>query len=255
MKVSDILMAILCVILAALIVACYVMAGRDYRTKDCGGLYVNVSKDYRFVEDTEVSDLILSKYGDPAGMKACEIDLDQIEELIDAHSAVLKSQVWMGSDNSVHVSVTQRNPIVRFQMGDKGFYLDKTGCIFPLQSNYTASVPILDGNLPIEIGDGYKGEAKTPEDRLWVDDVLEMVEVMKGGLWEDNISQIRVVNENEIILIPRTGNEKFYFGGPQNAADKFARIEKYYTHIKPSKEKGYYSSVDVRYKGQIICRQ
>lgn len=255
MKVSDILMAILCVILAALIVACYVMAGRDYRTKDCGGLYVNVSKDYRFVEDTEVFDLILSKYGDPAGMKACEIDLGQIEELIDAHSAVLKSQVWMESDNSVHVSVTQRNPIVRFQMGDKGFYLDKTGCIFPLQSNYTANVPILDGNLPIEIGDGYKGEAKTPEDRLWVDDVLGMVEVMKEGLWEDNISQIRVVNENEIILIPRTGNEKFYFGGPQNAADKFARIEKYYTHIKPSKEKGYYSSVDVRYKGQIICRQ
>jgi hypothetical protein len=32
-------------------------------------------------------------------------------------------------------------------------------------------------------------------------------------------------------------------------------MEKYYTHILPAKGKDFYAIVDLKYKGQIVCRE
>ena len=56
-------------------------------------------------------------------------------------------------------------------------------------------------------------------------------------------------------MVPRTGKEKFIFGSPHDWQDKFARMERYYRYIAPAKEEGWYSTVNVKYPGQIICRQ
>lgn len=255
MKTSNIPLALLCGILAVLIVAGIAMERRDFETQDCRGMEIEVNGEYAFVDRHDVGDFVMSRYADPAGMKACEVDLWQIENLLDSHSAVLKSEVWMESDNTVHVSLVQRTPVIRLQKGNEGFYVDSTGCIFPLQKNFSARVPVLDGEIPVKIEAGYKGLAETPEEREWIALVLEMVKVMKDGVWMENISQIRVDDKRNLTLIPRTGNEKIHFGGADDAARKFASLGKYYTHIKPSKEPGYYKSVDVSNKGKIICRK
>ena len=48
--------------------------------------------------------------------------------------------------------------------------------------------------------------------------------------------------------------EKFIFGFPEKWEEKFKRIEKYYKYIASREEGKKYSTVNVRYKGQIICR-
>ena len=77
----------------------------------------------------------------------------------------------------------------------------------------------------------------------------------KSGIWADNISQITVDGKGDLVLIPREGSEKFIFGSPDQAQDKFRRIEEYYRSIAPLKEKGYYTSVNVKYAKQVICRR
>ena len=73
--------------------------------------------------------------------------------------------------------------------------------------------------------------------------------------WNGKIVQISVEKGGDLILVPREGKEKFLFGQPEDIADKFDKMEKYYTHIIPAKGEGHYRTVDLKYKGQIVCRE
>ena len=55
-------------------------------------------------------------------------------------------------------------------------------------------------------------------------------------------------------MIPRTGKERFIFGQPDRFDEKFDRMKKYYTAVVPEKGSDKYKEVDLRFKGQIICR-
>ena len=54
---------------------------------------------------------------------------------------------------------------------------------------------------------------------------------------------------------PRQGKERFIFGLPSGFESKFDRMGRYYTTILPEKGAGYYSTVNVKYNGQIVCRK
>ena len=60
----------------------------------------------------------------------------------------------------LHVRITQRAPVLRFQDGERGFYVDAEGFIFPLHKTYTAPVPVVEGAIPVDVPAGYKGEAR-----------------------------------------------------------------------------------------------
>jgi hypothetical protein len=44
------------------------------------------------------------------------------------------------------------------------------------------------------------------------------------------------------------------FGQPGSLADKFSKMEKYYTSIVPEKGADRYKTVDVRFSNQIVCK-
>lgn len=248
---------VICAVAIALAV-CLGISGKTGREMACTGLKVTVldSAKNSFVNADDIRLCLDRDFGEYIGKPLHEIDLDKAEGIIDKRSAVLNSEAFFTRDGILNIHVTQREPAIRFQGKTTGFYADEEGYVFPLQPNYTSHVTIVDGKIPVRIEQGYKGEIQDSKSRQWVLDILEMVSFMKESHgWEKNIVQISVQDNGDIILVPRTGNEKFIFGGPDNFEEKFARIEKYYTAIKPAKEDGHYSSVNVKYDGQIICRE
>ena len=180
------------------------------------------------------------------------IDLCRIETIIDGRSAVMKSQAFVTKDGTLHIKVTQRKPIVRFQKTDGGFYADAEGYVFPLQSSYASYVQIIDGDIPINMKSGHKGEIENPEEKIWFDKVMKLVNFIEDSPWKERIVQIHVGNGGELTLIPREGEEKFIIGQPMNIEDKFARIEKYYTAIAPLERN--YKTINLIFDGQIVCR-
>lgn len=224
----------------------------------CNGLAIAIldSVENSFVSGAEIRKFLDAESGDILGSRAGDIDLTEIEHIIDGKSAVLKSEAYMTKDGTLHIAVTQRRPAVRFQKQNGGFYADREGFIFPLQDSYTAYVPVIDGNIPVNATDSYKGEAGSEKEKKWIKDMISLVNYMdETGVWAENIVQITVLDNGDLVMIPRKGKEKFLFGSPQDIEDKFSRMEKYYTGILPAKGEGYYSSVNVKYKGQIICRK
>ena len=209
-----------------------------------------------FIGVDDVKKCLDESYGVWNGQRLDSVNLRKIETVLRDRSAILTSEAWTTGDGVLHIAVTQREPIVRFQGPDGGFYSDENGFLFPLQAGYTSRVPIIDGAVPVHTGPGYKGTAKTAEERKWIEGIIGLVRfIERNKAWGDAIVQITVDEKGDIVMVPRTGKEKFIFGSPHEWQDKFARMERYYRYIAPSKEEGWYSTVNVKYPGQIICRQ
>lgn len=235
------------------------LAGRESRRSvRCKGLDIVIldSMKNSFVSENDVRTYIDREYGKYMDEAIDSIDLVKMEKIIDGRSAVLKSHAYVTVDGILHIEVTQRRPIVRFQKSDGGFYADKDGFIFPLQRSYASHVQIIDGKIPLAANSGHKGAIVNPEEKEWFDSIMDIVNyIEKDRTWKDKIVQISVGDDGDLILVPREGDERFLFGQPEDVEEKFGKMEKYYTHIVASAEARKYRTVDLRYKGQIVCRE
>lgn len=243
-------------VMAALFVMVLTVTRMERSRLTCRTLEVEIADSSRmkFVSPEDVRNYLKDSIV-YSGRVLDSIDLAAIERILDHKSAVRKSEAWLTDDGTLTVRITQREPAVRFQKGDVGFYADGEGYLFPL-SQYSARLTVIDGAIPLHIGEGFKGEPETPEERAWLRSILDLAAYIDGNrLWSENIAQITVAQNGDLILIPRTGRERFLFGPPQRIAEKFGKIRDFYEYIAPSKEEGYYRTVNLKYEGQIVCRQ
>lgn len=238
--------------------ACSFLAGKALRKElKCERLEVCIldSLENSFVSKADVKKFLDKGYGQYRGLPLDSLDLVRMEKIIDDRSAVLKSQAYVTKDGVLHVDVTQRRPVVRFQKKDGGFYADKEGYVFPLQNSYASHVQVIDGKIPLAANSGYKGSISDPKERKWFKEMMHLVNFIQGNrVWKDKIVQIHIDEESNVVMVPREGNERFILGQPTDLEDKFAKMEKYYKAIIPVRGSGAYREVDLRYRGQIVCR-
>ena len=229
--------------LALLILMIFGMNGSRKRQLTCGGVNVEFADGYNFVTAEDIAGYLDNEYGAYIGQRLDSVDLAKVERILDGKSAILKTEAYTTADGMLNVKVFQREPVVRFQKGDNGFYADERGFLFPLQSNYTSQVPISSV--------GTKEEAV-----VWLKEIIDLVNFMQESkTWAENISQISVRPDGDLVMVPRQGKELFIFGQPDGFEEKFSKMGKYYTTILPQKGEGYYSTVNLKYNDQIICRK
>ena len=220
----------------------------------CNYVDAVIADSLAFISPEDIKDW-MADYGTYLGLRLDSVDLRRVEAVIDGKSAVRKSEAWLTDDGVLHISVTQREPVVRFQSASGGYYADATGFLFPLQLRHTVRVPVVDGALPLKLGKDFKGEPETDQERQWILSVLDLVRYLgEQKEWNDLVGQITVDRNGNLVLIPREGTERFVFGTPTDIDAKFGRVRKYYESIAPSQENSY-QIVDVRYKDQVICRR
>lgn len=233
------------VLLTAALVASYMLGASHRKPITCKGLSICIpdSAANQFIRPDEVRKILDSEYSGYIGLPIDEIDLTKIESILDGKSAIYKSEAYATKDSMLNVTITQRKPIVRFQKGNKGFYADETGYLFPLQSTYASHVQVVDGAIPLN-------------NEEWLERMIRLVRhIDDSKVWKDKIVQITVEEDGNLTLVPRDGKEKFIFGHPTDIESKFKKMELYYKAIKPSKTDKDYRWVDIRFDGQIVCRE
>lgn len=224
----------------------------------CSGLNVIIHDSLRncLVTQDEIKSCIKKEAGEYIGRPIDGIDLVKIEKIIDSRKAVSKSEAYMTRDGILNIEITQRTPVVMFRKGDSGFYADSEGFLFPLQKHNPAGIIEVDGNIPLRTEDGRNGKAGSPEAEKWLDGIMEMVSCIDShSRFPAKISRLHVDGRGDIIIFTEEGRERFIFGNPDNIDMKFNRIKYYYSKIDTEERSGKYSSVNVKYDGQIICRK
>ena len=257
-KVTKYALLSLCGALLVFCIACSFVAGTAARKEiKCARLEVRIvdSLENSFVSRADVKKFLDKEYGPYIGLPLDSLDLVKMEEIVDSRSAVMKSQAYVTKDGALHIDVTQRSPVVRFQKKDGGFYADAEGYIFPLQYSYASHVQIIDGNIPLAANSGYKGSISDKEEMEWFRRMMDLVNFIENSkTWKDKIVQIHVADNGDIALIPRKGKEMFIIGQPTSLEEKFDKMGKYYKVIIPEKGNDAYRMVDLRYRGQIVCK-
>ncbi len=250
------LLGIIAAAIVAALVSAWALNSRQRHLMTCAALKVEILDDYDFVTQEEVEKILTADYGPFIGQRLDSVNLDRMEKILAGKSAILKAEAYTTKDSLLHIMITQRQPVVRFQRRDGGFYSDADGFLFPLQQNFTSMVPVIDGDIPLSEELSYKGRPRSEEERLWLGDILRMISYMSSsGNWNENIVQITVEKDGNLVMIPRKGKERFLFGPPEDIESKFRRMALYYGSIVPEKGEDYYSTVNLKFSKQIVCRK
>lgn len=246
-------------LLVGVLTGAYFLGAARRKPIKCKGVDITVTDSVmnRFISPREIKKFLDEELeGGYVGVQLDSINLTRIEEILDSKSAILKSEAYTTKDSILNVTVTQKKPLVRFQKGKKGFYATEDCSLFPLQSTYTSHVMVVDGYIPLLIEHGYLGKPDTEEGQRWLHDMVGLVKYIEGSkTWKDKIVQITVLEDSDLMLIPRVGQERFLFGQACDIEEKFEKMGLYYKGIQRNKGEYAYKTVDLRFKDQIVCRK
>ena len=245
--------------LMALVFGFVLLLGRaERRGSRCTGLIVEVrdSSEHRFVTAADVETYLSDEIGAIEGRDLDSLNLADIEHRLNRGVGILRSEVWLTPDGQLHARIDQRIPVVRFQGPEGGYYCDAEGYILPLNAN-AIRVQTVDGALGYTPAEGFSGFPEEGPGKEWLEKMLGLVAVIRRSpAWSNNIAQIHVAEgSGELTMILRDRPERFLFGQPVRVEEKLYLMERYYDSVAPSKEPGYYGTVDLRYGGQLVCRK
>ena len=222
----------------------------------CKGIEVTLldSLQNRFVSKNEVISIMDGFMGESIGKSVEEIDLHIAEQLLNQRSAIKESQVSITRAGELRIDITQRKPVLRIQTENGGFYVDESQYIFPLVSTFTSYVPVVSGNIPLAIDPQHRGMA-TDDRGNWMDRIMRLGNFMSSDpFWNAQIEQIYVDAGGDIILSPRVGDHKIIFGDLKDIETKFNKLYTFYKNIVPAEGWDKYSSINLKYKDQIVCK-
>lgn len=206
----------------------------------CSKLEVEFKDSLKFVSEEDIKGYLKDFYGAYVGEQVDSIALNRIESLLNGRSAIAESQAWSTPDGILHIRITQREPVVRFDNEGAGHYIDRRLEPIELHPHYTAPVPVIEGPFR--------------SDTLWMKGIVELADyIVRKDLWPSKLEKITTDGKGRIRIIPREGEEVFILGFPDELKAKFGKMDLYYRKIRPVKKD--YRTVDLRYNGQIICRQ
>lgn len=230
---------------------------RQEAAKDiCTEVKICFTENLEFVTEKEIRNYVASEYGSCVGKRLEDIDLAFLEQMLESKTAVRNAEAWTNRDGILNICISQRVPKLRFYNDGKGFYVDGQGYVFPLHKDYTAPVTTIYGPVPTGIPEGYRGEAEDEEVRNWITRVLSLCNYMEDSdIWKDRIKTISLTENRDIVLHTDDTETAFLFGDPAGFEGKLLKMEKFYSHILPVKGEGYYKSVNLKFKNQMICRK
>ncbi len=207
----------------------------------------------RFIDKDDIINVMEGYMGPLIGKNSSKISLSLIEELLNKKSVVKKVDASITLDGKMMVSITQRRPILRVETKNGGFYIDDSQYIFPLIENFTSYVPIVSGNIPLNLYEGYRGKA-TKENISWTEQIYNLAKYLdENPFWNAQIEQIYIQQNGDLLLCPRVGSQKIIFGDLQNIDEKLEKLQAFYQNVIPTEGWEKYSTINLKYKKQIVC--
>lgn len=218
----------------------------------CRQLKVIVEGKETFINQEDISQLILDTFGNIIGVPLKDIETNRIEKSLQTLPYVSKASVFADMNGILQINVQQREVILRvINRQGKEYYVDTEGKKIPVTLKYVPHVLVANGN----IRESYEQPLDTVQSAL-VKDLIKIVNQVRGNeLWENQIVQLYINNDNDIELIPRVGKEVLLIGNSEALQDKLSRLEVYYKNILPKVGTQAYEKVNVKYGGQIICER
>ena len=224
----------------------------------CGGIIISIddSSEYHFVSKREIEGLITQNNTKIIGQPIRNIALAEIEGRIAQIRELKKAEAYTTIDGILHVSVDQRNPVMRVITDGGDYFIDEDGIVVRRRGLYTPRLHIVGGNITIT-SPMLNGISilDTSIKHSILKDIYQLVNYINSdNFWSAQIDQIYVDSDNEIDLIPRLGNNVIHLGTTENFEGKLRNLETFYKKVLPEVGWNKYELINLEFKDQIVCR-
>ncbi len=237
--------ALVCVALAVTILYLffvYAVVPRHEEERVCCGLEIVVrdSAERCYTKTSTLLNRIKQDGVYPVGKAMSDISTQAIEDCVLEYPVLSKAVCYKTTDGKVCVDVWQRIPVLRVATGEN-YFVDEDRTILPDMASIAAYVPIVTGRVSKSFAQG---------------DLFDFVEYIEGdNFWSAQIEQIHVVSEKQIELIPRIGSHVIILGDLDGYESKLNKLQTFYTEAMNKTGWLPYKEIDLRYRGQVVCRK
>jgi len=200
----------------------------------------------QFISESEVIELMR---GDQniLMLPVSKWDMSEMERRVETNPFVMDAEVYRDVKGNVLVRVNQRKPIGRiYHRYERDKYIDGIGNLLPTTARHTARVPL------IEI-QGLSWEDNLTETN-YGNDLLKLLKfIEQDDFWRAQIAHLVVKSDGQIEMIPQVTKQTIVLGMPEDIEAKFEKLMIFYKKILPAKGWNNYSTVNLKFKDQIIC--
>jgi len=198
------------------------------------------STENMFLTHEMVNNLLIQKFGGTSSIQKDKLDLNTLETVLDNHEMIEKAQVFSTIDGLLNVRITQKIPIVRVITDNDSYYLDYKGNKMSLSQNFSARVPLLNGEISKGIEKPY---------------LFLFNEIKKDDFLTKNITGAHIMFSGNVVLTNRSYDYKIAFGKPINVEKKLKNYKAFFQHaIKDTLIKKY-KEVNLIYTSQVVCKK
>jgi cell division protein FtsQ len=254
------LLKILLIVPVLYLIIIPVFLASSANSRPCGGIVIEISdsSDYHFVTKKQILNLAYGNSVRIAGKPVKEVSISAIENRINGLRELKKAEVYISIDGIVHVYLEQRTPVMRVMPGDGGdFFVDEEGVVVRRRNLYNPRLHIVEGNVNISSAmlNGVS-VLDTSIRHSILKDIYPLVNYINDdNFWSAQIDQIYVDGNDEIDLIPRTGNQVIHLGSTENYEGKLRNLETFYDKVLPVVGWDKYSVINLEFKDQIVCKR
>lgn len=208
----------------------------------------------RFVSKEQIKEILRTEGINVGESKIKHVNQYELEKVINNRTAVKTSQVSVSGKGVLVVDILQRRPIIRIETMNGGFYMDETAYIFPLIQSFTSYVPVITGQIPLDIPPGFRGTLKSTN--KWATGIYELGLYMeKNSFWNSMIEQIYIDQKGILYMTARVGSTEIIFGNLENIDYKFQKLHTFYNKVIPAMGWDAYKSVDISFSSQLVCKK
>jgi cell division protein FtsQ len=191
----------------------------------------------RFVNHEIVIDFMLEKGISFDSVSLNQFQLEELEQFLEYHPSIKNVEVFTTQEGDISIDIIQRKAVVRIITKNDNYYLDANGNVMPISKYYTPRVLVVSGNV---------SEQNHQEIFFFVNIINE------SEFWKAQITQLHFI-DNDVILIPRVGEQKIYFGFLTSVKEKLDNLYQFYQQVIHVKGWQTYSDISLKYNNQIVC--
>jgi cell division protein FtsQ len=215
--------------------------------QDVKAKVVLLDKGNNLIQPEEFEKMVMKKFGPMKGLPIELVDMRAIEDFLMTNPYIRKADVYLGASGRLVLNLHQRVPLMRVvDNSGRHWYIDTDTVRMPVSSQFTARVPLVNGNFPV-----------TADVRKWpVEDLFKITTLLQENEFMGSlIDQIYMESPEKIWLVPRLGPSRILLGTADDLENKADRISKFYRKALPAEGWDTYAYIDTRFAGQIVAKR
>ncbi|MAB94924.1 MAG: hypothetical protein CMC98_02315 [Flavobacteriales bacterium] len=161
----------------------------------------------------------------------------KLEKLVESHPAIKNVDVFSNQKGEIKIRVQQKKAIARVKSSTDDYFLDEYGLEMLKPDNCTQQLIVFTGDIS---NNDHK-------------EIFSLINTIKlSEFWSAQITQVHF-EDDDVILIPRVGNQKIKVGNLRNIYEKLDKLYHFYKVVIPTKGWEFYKEINLKYNNQIVC--